>query len=256
MARQRSSAAHEKVLRAALDLFSERGIDAASMDAIARASGVSKATIYNHWADKEALLMEAMELIHGLNRAREEVDTGDLRRDLTVVLTRRPPDEFDQVRERLMPAMIAYSAVHPEFGMAWRHRVMEPPRTAILQVLRRGIERGQLPQDLDLETAVPLLLGPVLYRHIFQKGLPTQTPDIGPSAAEAFWRAYSGARKDRLEAAGMKKATGPSSRREEWKTAQMNPAKNPPARNAPAKSPRAKKPRTRNPRQTPGKPKP
>ena len=38
------------------------------MDAIAQASGVSKATIYNHWADKEALLMEVMELIHGLDR--------------------------------------------------------------------------------------------------------------------------------------------------------------------------------------------
>ena len=48
------------MLRAALDLFGERGIDATSMDAIAQASGVSKATIYNHWADKEALLMEVM----------------------------------------------------------------------------------------------------------------------------------------------------------------------------------------------------
>ena len=68
MARARSTEAHEKVLRAALELFGERGIDATSMDAIARASGVGKATIYNHWADKEALLMEVMVMIHGLNR--------------------------------------------------------------------------------------------------------------------------------------------------------------------------------------------
>ena len=26
----------------------------------------------------------------------------------------------------MMPTMIAYSAVHKEFGEAWRHRVMEP----------------------------------------------------------------------------------------------------------------------------------
>ena len=65
MARARSSAAHEKVLNAALALFSERGIEATSMDSIAAASGVSKATIYNHWADKEALLMEVMILING-----------------------------------------------------------------------------------------------------------------------------------------------------------------------------------------------
>jgi AcrR family transcriptional regulator len=34
-----------------LALFGERGIDAASMDAIAEKSGVSKATIYKHWQD-------------------------------------------------------------------------------------------------------------------------------------------------------------------------------------------------------------
>jgi AcrR family transcriptional regulator len=207
MVRPRSTEAHDKVLRAALDLFAERGIDATSMDAIAQVSGVSKATIYNHWSDKDALLMEVMELIHGLNREMEEIDTGDIRQDLTIVLTRKPPDEFDAVRNRLMPAMIAYSAVHHEFGMAWRRRVMEPPRTHIFQILKRGIDRGLLPRDLDMEAAVSLLLGPVLYTHIFQKDRVEKTPDIGPKAAESFWRAYSQARKDRIEQAGISKSS-------------------------------------------------
>jgi AcrR family transcriptional regulator len=205
VARSRSSEAHEKVLRAALDLFAERGIDATSMDSIAQASGVSKATIYNHWVDKEALLMDVMEMIHGLDREPEDVDTGDLRRDLTTVLTRRPPDEFDAVRTRLMPAMIAYSAVHHEFGMKWRHRVMEPPRNCIRQILNRGIEQGLLPRDLDSEVAVSLLLGPVLYTHIFQKDRLPKAPDIGPKAAEAFWRAHRQARQQRIKKAGIKK---------------------------------------------------
>lgn len=207
MTRPRSPEAHDKVLRAALDLFAERGIDATSMDAIAQASGVSKATIYNHWSDKEKLLMEVMELIHGLNREREDFDSGDIRKDLTAVLTRRPPDEFDAVRTRLMPALIAYSAVHTEFGRAWRRRVMEPPRICIQQILERGIERGLLPKDLDLDASISLLLGPVLYTHIFQKEQLPKAPDIGPKAAEAFWRAYSQARKERLHRAGYKTAT-------------------------------------------------
>jgi AcrR family transcriptional regulator len=202
MVRPRSTEAHEKVIRAALDLFAQRGIEGTSMDAIAQSSGVSKATIYNHWSDKEALLMEVMEFIHGLNRDREDVDTGDICRDLTVILTRRPPDEFDEVRNRLMPAMIAYSALHREFGMAWRLRVMEPPRTHVLQILKRGISSGLLPENLDLEVAVSLLLGPVLYTHIFQKERLPKAPDIGPKAAEAFWRAHSQARRQRIEEAG------------------------------------------------------
>jgi hypothetical protein len=40
-----------------------------------------------------------------------------------------------------MPSMIAYSALHPEFGMAWRRRVMEPPRNCLIKILRRGMKR-------------------------------------------------------------------------------------------------------------------
>ncbi len=57
MSRGLSEKAHQKVLQSAAELFADRGIDGTSMDAIANASGVSKATIYKHWADKEALCM-------------------------------------------------------------------------------------------------------------------------------------------------------------------------------------------------------
>jgi AcrR family transcriptional regulator len=207
MVRPRSSEAHDKVLRAALDLFGARGIDATSMDAIAQSSGVSKATIYNHWSDKEALLMEVMALVHGLDREPEDIDTGDICRDLTAILTRRPPDEFDRARDRLMPSMIAYSAVHMEFGRAWRHRVMEPPRLCIQRILRRGIERGQIRAEIDTDVAIALLLGPMLYRHIFQKERSPKAPDIGSQVAESFWRAFSKARKEGIKRAGIKKSS-------------------------------------------------
>jgi len=189
MARTRSSQAHEKVLRAALDLFGERGIETTSMDAIAQVSGVSKATIYNHWTDKEALLLEVMDMVHGLDREPEDIDSGDLCRDLITVLTRRPPDEFERARTRLTPSLIAYSAVHQEFGQAWRNRVMQPARQCIQRILRRGIRLGQL-HEVDSEVATALLLGPMLYSHIFQREGKAQAPDIGPQVAEAFWRAY------------------------------------------------------------------
>jgi AcrR family transcriptional regulator len=193
MARSRSPQAHDKVLRAALDLFAGRGIDATSMDAIAQNSGVSKATIYNHWPDKEALLMEVMSMIHGLDREVGDIDSDDLERNLTTVLTRRPPDQFDEARARMTPSLIAYSALHPEFGKAWRHRVMDPPRECIKKILRRGIEHQQLPRNLDLDASVALLLGPLLYDHIFHKESRAKPPDIGPKAAAAFCRAFAAA---------------------------------------------------------------
>jgi AcrR family transcriptional regulator len=203
MARTRSSEAHEKVLNAALGLFAERGIEATSMDSIAQASGVSKATIYNHWADKEALLLEVMLMVNGLDREPEDVDSGDLQSDLTTVLTRKPPDKFDAARNRMMPSLIAYSAIHPEFGKAWRHRVMEPPRQCLKRVLRRGISRGLLPRDLDLEAAMALLLGPMLYAHVFHKDQHPNSPDLGPVTAQTFWRAHSQLREQLIEKAGI-----------------------------------------------------
>lgn len=191
MARSRSNEAHDKVIRAALDLFGERGIDGTSMDAIARCSGVSKATIYNHWADKEALLMEVMVFVNGLDREREDVDTGDLCKDLAAVLSRRPPNDLDAERRRITPTLIAYSAVHQEFGRAWRKRVTEPPREALRSILKRGMQLGQLPSDLDLETSLALLLGPMLYVHIFSKDEPHNRPELGPKVAEAFCRAFA-----------------------------------------------------------------
>jgi AcrR family transcriptional regulator len=191
MARQRSEEAHDRVLRAALELFGERGIDATSMDAIAQSSGVSKATIYNHWPNKEALLLDVMLMVNGLDRDPEDVDSGDMCQDLATVLSRRPPDEFDAARGRMMPAMIAYSAVHQEFGEAWRHRVMEPSRVCLKRILRRGMKRGLFPATLNIDTAMALLLGPMLYEHVFHKEAHAGSDDFGRLAAESFWRAHS-----------------------------------------------------------------
>jgi len=191
MARTRSTEVHERMIHAALKLFGERGFEAASMDAIAREAGVSKPTLYNHWADKEALMLEVMLYVNGLNQEPEDVDTGDLAKDIATVLTRRPPDEFEEARGRMMPGLIAYSATHPEFGSVWRHNVMEPPRRCLRRILRRAIRLGRLPSDVDLELSMSLLLGPMLYGHIFGGDSFGSKQKLGALTAEAFCRAFA-----------------------------------------------------------------
>ncbi|WP_372707479.1 TetR/AcrR family transcriptional regulator [Brevundimonas sp.] len=53
--RPRDVSKDEAILAAAGELFMERGYEAASVDAVAQAAGVSKATIYARYDDKEAL---------------------------------------------------------------------------------------------------------------------------------------------------------------------------------------------------------
>ncbi|HTW81065.1 MAG TPA: TetR/AcrR family transcriptional regulator [Terracidiphilus sp.] len=195
MSRPRSSEAHQKVLRAALTLFCERGIEATSMDAIARFSGVSKATIYNHWPDKEALLLEVVEMIHGLDRPPQHFDSGNLLTDLTWILTRKPPGEFEAQRNRMTASIISYAKLHNEFGKAWRTRAMEPARKAIAKAIHHAMGRGELSPQMDLKVIEAMLLGPLVYSHIFQSERKTAHPEMGPKIAEAFVRAYAGEMK-------------------------------------------------------------
>jgi Transcriptional regulator len=190
MARQRSTRAHDQVLDAALKLFSKRGIDSTSMDAIAGASGVSKATIYKHWPNKDALCLEVMARLHGLHE--EPVfNSGNVRADIVALLNHRPPEQRSEQQTRMMPHLMAYAARNPAFGKAWRSGVMEPPRARLIQLLKSAITSGELPADLDFDLSVALLMGPMMYRHVLSL-IQGKSPENMPErVVDAFWKAYA-----------------------------------------------------------------
>ncbi len=167
MARTPSAQAHSKVLEASLSLFAKHGIDATSMDAIAHASGVSKATIYKHWHDKAALALEALGLLFGLHEESPKFDSGDLRRDLVDVLLYQPSQQRQEMKNRVMPHVMAYAARNREFGDTWRSRILERPQAHLKMLVKRGAAQGKLVKNIDVETALAQLLGPALYWYIF-----------------------------------------------------------------------------------------
>jgi AcrR family transcriptional regulator len=184
-----SQRAHSKVLEAATELFAERGIDTTSVDAIAALSGVSKATIYKHWADKDALCLEVLTHVHQLDAGPPNLDSGDIRADLKTYLKYEPSPAKAALQKRLMPHLIAYSARNEAFGRAWRARVMERARNGLKKILRRGVDRGFFPVTLDEDLGVALLLGPMMYRHIFGAGVSMDW--LAEGAVESFWRAHA-----------------------------------------------------------------
>src|SRR5271163_3351979 len=197
MARGLSQRAHHKVLEAATNLFAKRGIDATSVDAIAAASGVSKATIYKHWADKDALCLEVMQYVHELDGGAPEVDSGDLRADLIAFLKYEPSSKKAAIIKKLTPHLIAYSARNEEFGRAWKTRVMERTRDSLKKLLRRGVGRGIFPAVFDEELGVALLLGPMMYRHIF--GTSVNLEWLAEGTVESFWLGACAARRSGLQ---------------------------------------------------------
>lgn len=185
----RSASAHRKVIDAALELVASRGLDATSMDAIAEASGISKATIYKHWPDKDALLLEMMAEANGL-RDRPAFNSGDTRADIIAVLSYRP-EERVELRARIMPHFMAYSARNPAFGDAWRVMVMEPPRQELRRLLMQGTARGELTLKLDTELSLSLLLGPIVYWYVFLRRKTHDPAQLAEAIVDAFWRAFA-----------------------------------------------------------------
>lgn len=191
MARTPSKSAHEKVLKAALCLFAENGFDVTSMDAIAESSGVSKATIYKHWANKEALFLEVMNHLHGLDRPRPVFETNDIPADIVSALAYQPAEELAALRTRMMPHFMAYAGRYPEIAHAWRSRILELPRADLARLLKRAIARKELPANLDIDYALAALIGPVMYRHFLKltgMRLPT---NLEAQTVASFWKAHS-----------------------------------------------------------------
>jgi AcrR family transcriptional regulator len=57
----RSSGARERILEAAYELFSQRGVRAVGIDAIVERSGVARMTLYRHFTSKDALVLAFLE---------------------------------------------------------------------------------------------------------------------------------------------------------------------------------------------------
>lgn len=189
MARVPSVAAHKKVLRATLELVAERGIDATSMDAVSQRSGVSKATIYKHWADKDALILEMMADFAGL-RDRPKFDTGKTRRDMIDVLSYHPPQD-PVIRQKIMPHFMVYAATREEFGNSWRNMATDPPRKELTHLIRKGIQKKELKPGINIQLALAMLLGPALYWHIFLKKSFTDARPLSEFVVDAFWSRFA-----------------------------------------------------------------
>jgi AcrR family transcriptional regulator len=198
MAKQKSARAHSQVIEAAVTLFAERGLEATSMDAIAKASGVSKATIYRHWPDKDSLCLEVLGYLHGLDKESPVFDSGDFRADLIAQLQHDPAADRRVMRERIMPHLIAYASHNQVFGVAWRSRVIEPARKALGNMMARGKQRGILRPDLDPEVGFALLLGPLIYRNVFLRKLGGKAPQGLEVAVADSFLAASGVKQTRI----------------------------------------------------------
>ena len=160
--RPRSVDADEAILAATLELAGEVGINGMSMDDLAERAGVSKTTIYRRWTSKEQLVLDAL---HSAMGPLDDVDTGSLGDDLRAYLIELGERMWRGRMSDVLPHLIEV-ACHDDALRSRLDDYVQFRRAPMLEILRRGLGRGELPADTDLEVLTDVLLGPFIYRRL------------------------------------------------------------------------------------------
>ena len=165
--RPRSQAAHDAILKAAFRLVTKRGFRAVSVDEIAAAAGVGKMTLYRHWPNKAALVMDSLLVLIGSETAFPEASCAleSIRKQLDLQAA-----FFRSSRGNLIRSLVAEAQSDPELASAFRERWLEPRRESVREVLRAAIAEGSLRRDLDMDAAIDLLYGSLYYRLLLSAG--------------------------------------------------------------------------------------
>jgi len=160
--RPRSAKADEAIIAAVIALLKEGvSVGNLSMEAVAARAGVGKATIYRRWPNKDALLIDTVRTMKGPPpEPRGESVRDDLVMLVTAARTKRMED-FGRVAACMLPEFFREDELRKAFQM-----VSEPRRDVMRGVLRRGVENGELREDLDIELTVLMLTAPGLAQNI------------------------------------------------------------------------------------------
>src|SRR6478735_10722909 len=157
----RSQRVHEAAVDATRRLLAEGGLPAATMDAIAARSGVSKATLYKHWPSRTAVAAEAFgrEMADAVPLPDTGTTVGDLTEQVRLV------SRFYASPEGTVFAQLLAACVLDEGGAAYfRAWFLAGRRRDVAALWDRARARGDVDPGVDTDTATDLLFGPLVFR--------------------------------------------------------------------------------------------
>ncbi len=181
--RPRSAAAHEAILAATLDLLAAHGFDGLTIDAVAARARVGKATVYRRWASKFDLVVELLQTVAS---ATPTPDTGDTREDLRQLVRNMVQGFSHEQYAQVLSGMASELSRNDTMAETFRTNFLQPRRQAAITILQRGIERGDLRPDTDVDVVLDCLVAPMYYRRMIS-GRPI-TPELGDALVDQVLR--------------------------------------------------------------------
>jgi AcrR family transcriptional regulator len=170
--RPRCPVAHQNILKAARELVEEGGFDCLTIEGIAARAGVGKTTVYRRWPNKASIVMDAF--FEEVSSRTSFPDTGSAREDIRLQL-RQFVAELNGPLGCKISLLLANGQFDEEMAEAFRARWIEPRRSEAQLVIKRGIERGEIRREVDVDVLVDALYGPVYFRLLGEHAPLTET---------------------------------------------------------------------------------
>jgi AcrR family transcriptional regulator len=157
------------ILATMLDLVAERDHERVTLDELAARTGRAKTTLYRRWATKEDLLLAAIRSMGRPPEADEPPDTGSLRSDLLAVLGSPWLGGPDR-RMAVFAGLLTATRGSERLASVIRSEITEPYVEAYASLLRRAIERGEIPDAVARSVDVLSEVIPALTTHRLTAG--------------------------------------------------------------------------------------
>jgi|SRR3984957_3230425 AcrR family transcriptional regulator len=170
--RPRSEQARIAIFRSTLKLLQRSSFAGLTIEAVAADANVGKATVYRWWPNKGALVVDAF--ASSSEKQLHFPNTGSVYRDITLQMSQFLSILRSQ-RGRIVAALLAGGQSDPEVLAAFRDRFLWPRREEAYKTLRRAIQRGELPKNLDLNVTLDTLYGAIYMRFLIRHGELTDT---------------------------------------------------------------------------------
>jgi AcrR family transcriptional regulator len=162
MARTPSATARADLLRATAEILLEQGVDAVSIEAVARRSGVAKTTLYRHFGGLDGLVFAAAAA--GVSET-SGPDTGSLAGDLREIVGRYLEIADSNVRRQVFVWMLTRAMRNADAAALFRKERVQP-RGPTVVALQRAIARGEIVPTINIEMALHIIQGPLMSKRI------------------------------------------------------------------------------------------
>ncbi|MEL7259937.1 MAG: TetR/AcrR family transcriptional regulator [Pseudomonadota bacterium] len=155
----------ERIITATTDLFLEKGFAGTSMSTIAKASDMTKASLYYHFSGKEDLFIACV--THGYAAALDALTVITANASLTAEQKLRAAIDalYDTTITspvgRMSPLIAEVSRAFPKVARSFHTEYIEPQRAALWQIVEEGVAQGVFAR-VDQNQFFHLAFGPIV----------------------------------------------------------------------------------------------